>query len=500
MNFIKGQNYNGLTVYCNFAEDMRDEINAVMNNGEPIEKKIVEFGSSCYISVNYGSNMGKTYYYIYFYDGIDSDKKWILYQAEYYSGSAGGTPGLTVTINLDSFDIPGSAQACSSVLYSASNITSYMSLTPKDITIVNNRYIKSNGTWIPLVKTKDVLIKSNGTWIPYKRLMLDSSVTNLFDYSTLYGMFNDSNTYSTVYLTDLYSNGNYDQGFGIKTSDGNVYPYVYQLMESRSSDTLVLTWGYVFANGARYNTQPNMAEGEVIPENVSNSTEAIALARDALLQKTGVLYKNFTVSNTKSYNLVQYFQGGISGQDDFTITRYNITNTDTGRDIVVTNIGQAYVDAIGVEMEETGGLACLTGDTLVNTPNGYIPIKNLSVGDIVLSYNETSRIVEEKQIYKVYSHKPNKIYDIILQTGDIINATYSHEFYTDKGIMSVEQLKVGYNLIDIDRNYVEIVDIRTRDNSEEVYEIWVENNNNYFITDNNILSSCESIIDREEKM
>lgn len=489
MNFIEGQAYNGLTIYCNFSEDMRDAISTIMGTSDPVEKKIVEFGSSCYISVNRGSNMGKTYYYIYFYDGIDADKRFVLYQAEYYSGSSGGAPGLTVTINEDSFKIPGSASKCSLVLYSAKYITSYMSLHPKDITMVNDRYIKSNGTWIPLVKMKNVLIKSNGTWIPYKRLKLDNSVTDIFDEITLYGMFNDSNTYSTVYLSILYSNSSYDQGFGIKTSDGNIYPYVYQLQENGSSDTLALAWGYVFANGARYNTQRHMEVGDIIPETISNSTEAISLARDALLQKTGILYKNFTVSDTKSYNLSTYIS---SKQDSFNVVRYNITNSDTGKNIVVTNLGQAYVDATGIDLESFG-VACLTGNTLVNTPNGYIPIKNLSVNDIVLSYNDSTRIVEEKQIYEVYSHKPNKVYSIILETGDIIEATYSHRFYTDKGVLSTEQLSVGYNLIDINRNYMEIVDIRTKDNNEDVYEIWVEDNNNYFITDNNILCSCEDI-------
>lgn len=496
MNFVVGQSYNGKTIQCNFPEDMRDIINNIMSGDELIEKKIVEFGTTCYISVNYGSNMGKVYYYIYFYDGIDYGGEIILYSGVYYNGSVGGDPYFENTINEKSFDIPESSQPCSAVSNLAYTVTNYMTGSPRDPEIMNNRYIKSNGSWIPLIKSKSILIKSNGSWIPYKNIKLDNSVTNLFSESTIYGMFNDTNTYSTVYITPLKPSDQYDKGFYVKSSDGNTYPYVYQLQENRSSDTLSLNWGYIFANGSRYNTQPYMSEGDVIPEVISNSTEAIELAKDALLQKTGILYNNFTVSDSKSYSLTQYFQGSLSGQSSYTIDRYNIINTDTGRNILVTNVGQAYVDATGTEdsgNSSGGGLACLTGDTLVKTKNNYIPIKNLEVGNVVLSYNKTTQIVEEKRIYKTYSHRPSKIYNIIIETGDIIKATSSHEFYTDKGIISTEQLKVGDNLIDVNGKFVEILDIKCIENDEEVYEIWVEDNNNYIITDNDILSSCEEI-------
>lgn len=349
--------------------------------------------------------------------------------------------------------------------------------------MTNNRYIKSNGSWIPLVKTKDILIKQGGSWIPYKTKLIDNQYKQIYNEQQLSGLYETN----SISFSTIISDENMYMRSTIDTS--NWYPLIMGYVMYRLSDTHVIGRGYILCNGQRIDQEYNYNDPEPIPLIINNSSEAIELAKEALLEKSGVIYNNYTIASTYSNNYNEYING--SYEVNTILTRYVVSNTDTGRSIVVMSTGQVYVDYKDTVRPQPA--ACLTGDTLIKIPNKYIPIKSLKVGDIVLSYNKTTRIVEEKEIYKTYCHRPNRIYEITLETGDIINATFSHRFYTDKGILDTRELSVGDYLTDINENNIEIVDIKTKDNYENVYEIWIKDNNNYFITNNDILSSCEDI-------
>lgn len=72
-------------------------------------------------------------------------------------------------------------------------------------------------------------------------------------------------------------------------------------------------------------------------------------------------------------------------------------------------------------------------------------------------------------------------------------ATWSHPIYV-KGVgeVQVQSLKIGDILIDKDNNETRIKEInKNKIINKPVYEIWVENNRNYFVGDSSILVYSE---------
>jgi intein/homing endonuclease len=85
---------------------------------------------------------------------------------------------------------------------------------------------------------------------------------------------------------------------------------------------------------------------------------------------------------------------------------------------------------------------CLSGDTLINLPNGLSkPIEELKVGDEVLTYNEKTSQVEVKQI----KHTMNRNSNVIrIKVGDkILRITKNHKVYTQRGWVEAGELKKG---------------------------------------------------------
>ena len=71
--------------------------------------------------------------------------------------------------------------------------------------------------------------------------------------------------------------------------------------------------------------------------------------------------------------------------------------------------------------------------------------------------------------------------------------TWSHPIYVkNEGEVRVQSLKVGDILIDKDDNEIKIKEInKHKIINKPVYEIWVENNRNYFVGDSSILVYSE---------
>ena len=60
------------------------------------------------------------------------------------------------------------------------------------------------------------------------------------------------------------------------------------------------------------------------------------------------------------------------------------------------------------EIRGAGG-GCFTGDTLVCTPNGQVPIKELQEGSEVISFDDKG-ITHVAKVLKVHVHENEKVY------------------------------------------------------------------------------------------
>ena len=82
------------------------------------------------------------------------------------------------------------------------------------------------------------------------------------------------------------------------------------------------------------------------------------------------------------------------------------------------------------------GFACLGGKTLVSTINGDVPIKDIKVGDMVLTRDGYKKVLFTK------NNGEKDVYDVDFGYGKRIIATEDHRIYTQDGWKKVKDLKV----------------------------------------------------------
>jgi len=96
---------------------------------------------------------------------------------------------------------------------------------------------------------------------------------------------------------------------------------------------------------------------------------------------------------------------------------------------------------------------CFDGDTLISTPNGKIPIKDLKEGDKVINLCEKTKKYKEDIIVKVHKNLPNsdseKMLELKFDNGKKIKVTANHKFLTNAGWIRADQLTADLEIIDI---------------------------------------------------
>lgn len=70
------------------------------------------------------------------------------------------------------------------------------------------------------------------------------------------------------------------------------------------------------------------------------------------------------------------------------------------------------------------GAPCFTGDTLITTSNGLVPISDIAIGDYVLTHNDRFRKVIDKMI-----NVKNDIYKLKVSGSPLTECTGNHRFY-----------------------------------------------------------------------
>lgn len=142
-----------------------------------------------------------------------------------------------------------------------------------------------------------------------------------------------------------------------------------------------------------------------------------------------------------------------------------------------------------------GGSRCFTGNTLIKTKKGYVKIKDIQVGDIVLSFNEeTKRLVWSKVLDTFVYNTEQKLIKLKLK-GETISSTYDHKFYSNGQWTEAYKLKdqkptsKEYKLgtkTARELNPNEIISSKLFIKKVKVYDIEVETKS-YCITKNNYI-------------
>ena len=130
---------------------------------------------------------------------------------------------------------------------------------------------------------------------------------------------------------------------------------------------------------------------------------------------------------------------------------------------------------------------CFIGGTLVQTINGPIPIKEVQVGEIVLTSNGYKKVLHKfnngkKQVYK---------YSMQFDTKTVyLCSTETHNIKTEKAWVQIKNLKVG-NVLFLHKSLTEdhtsqistqkLQSVKVVDSwTEEVYDLMIEDTHEYF--------------------
>jgi len=123
------------------------------------------------------------------------------------------------------------------------------------------------------------------------------------------------------------------------------------------------------------------------------------------------------------------------------------------------------------------GVPCFLAGTEISLVGGLgLPIEEIKVGDLVISYNEKTKKLEPSIVLKTFKHQASQ-YLVINQE---IKVTADHPFYINDQWLKAGQIKIGDKLLreDGQATIVSAIEIKTGDFF--VYNLEVDKNHNYF--------------------
>ena len=107
----------------------------------------------------------------------------------------------------------------------------------------------------------------------------------------------------------------------------------------------------------------------------------------------------------------------------------------------------AYMDQFDVVLQDE----CLAGDTLIKTPSGYTAIKDIKVGDKIINFCEKDCVFKEDEVVKVHKNLTHslqeKMLELVMDTGDVIQVTANHKFLTTDGWVRADCLDENHQII-----------------------------------------------------
>ena len=140
---------------------------------------------------------------------------------------------------------------------------------------------------------------------------------------------------------------------------------------------------------------------------------------------------------------------------------------------------------------DSSAVACFKKNTKVLTNKGYVNIQDIKVNDLVMSYNIESNNNEYSIVIKTFEHKDTKDYLYkITSKSIVIEATSKHPICIKNNeleYIETEKLKINDKLVDLNGNLHPIDKIEFNEIVDNFYNLEVEKNHNYYVTENDIL-------------
>ena len=132
---------------------------------------------------------------------------------------------------------------------------------------------------------------------------------------------------------------------------------------------------------------------------------------------------------------------------------------------------------------------CFVKGTKVKTETGFKNIEDIKIGDKVYSYNLDNNSLELKKVLNTIKSNTIDTYKATIG-GKTVEMSPKHQLYIiDKGWVRAYDLNVNDKLLDVNGKQVSISKIEyiKYDSPIDTYNLTIEGNNNYFVTDIQVL-------------
>lgn len=130
---------------------------------------------------------------------------------------------------------------------------------------------------------------------------------------------------------------------------------------------------------------------------------------------------------------------------------------------------------------------CFSAGTKVHTQWGLADIEKLEVGVPVLTYNEETGEQEYKKVKKVMRRMTRRMCALELSNGTTLEVTPEHRFFNNGEWTPIEELNVNDTLQLKDNSIVAIENKIIFPTFVEVYNLEIEDNENYYVTEEGVL-------------
>ena len=144
---------------------------------------------------------------------------------------------------------------------------------------------------------------------------------------------------------------------------------------------------------------------------------------------------------------------------------------------------------------------CFPAGTKVHTQWGLADIEKLEVGVPVLTYNEETGEKEYKKVKKVMRRMTRRMCALELSNGTTLEVTPEHRFFSNGEWTPIEELNVNDTLQLKDNSIVVIENKIIFPTFVEVYNLEIEDNENYYVTEEGVLvhNGCKKSINQLQK-
>ena len=208
----------------------------------------------------------------------------------------------------------------------------------------------------------------------------------------------------------------------------------------------------------------------------SNTTDEFNKVKYIIYKKNNTEYVKIheTVLTNKSNNFIlNYYDESFSDSKDmyYKVEAYTENNLKIG------------------EKEFAHLFFCFVAGTKVKTENGFKNIEDIKIGEKVYSFNLDNNEIELKEVLELIHSSAKDTYKMTIG-GKTVEMTSKHQVYiVDKGWTRAYNIKIGDMMLSVSGDKVKITNIEhiKYDEPIDTYNLAVEDNSNYFVTDIQVL-------------